>query len=123
MWSVVLSFAMVMAAALVRVQMWTPKGLMLAFGNREELPLASSMAGRADRAANNMLVSLLWFAALLLAAHAAGKAGTRLDQAAQLFFWARLAYFPLYWAGIQFARTASWAVAIVAIGMVASTLI
>ena len=33
----------------------------------------------------------------------------RLLQGAQWFFWGRLVYAPLYWAGIPYVRTAAWA--------------
>ena len=122
LWSVILAFAMDLAASAVRVNIWTPKGLMLAFGNRESLPSASPLAGRADRAARNMMVSLLLFACVVLAAHLSGKTGGRVELGAALFFWARLAYAPLYWLGIVYLRTAAWFAAIIGIGIVASTL-
>ncbi len=123
LYSVALALAMELVGSALRVRIWTPKGLMLALGNRDDLPPASALAGRADRASRNMLVSLLLFAAVLLAAHAAGKTGERIDNAAALFFWSRLAYAPLYWLGITYLRTAAWAAGIVGIAMVALTLL
>jgi len=121
--SVVLAWLMLIAASLYRARAWTPTGLKLAFGNRDDLPPPSPMAGRADRAARNMLESLILFSALLLAAHAAGQAGARVLLGAQLFFWGRLAYAPLYWAGIPYLRTAAWGVAVAGMVLVGSVLV
>ena len=120
--SVILALLMELAASAIRVQIWTPAGLKLALGNRDNLAPPSPMAARADRASKNMLVSLLLFSAVLPAAHAAGKTGDRITLGAELFFWARLAYAALYWLGIAYLRTAAWTVAIIGIGVVASTM-
>ena len=58
-------------------------------------PRGQRPAGRADRAAKNMLENFLLFSALVLAAHAGGRAGARVDLGARIFFFARLAYFPI----------------------------
>jgi uncharacterized MAPEG superfamily protein len=122
--SVILTWVMLLAASMLRARPWAPGGLGLAFGNRDSLPEPIPMAGRADRAAKNMLENLLLFAVLLLAAHAAGKgAEPRLAAAAQLFFWSRLVYAPLYWFGIAYVRTLAWAGGIVAMAMVLALLL
>lgn len=122
-YSVALALLMVLASSLLRARAWTPAGLALALGNRDNLPPATALHGRADRASKNMLESLLFFTALLLAAHAAGKADGRVLLGAQLFFWARLVYAPLYWAGIPYLRTLAWGAALLGMGMVASVLV
>jgi len=43
---------------------------------------------------------------------------SRLELGAALFFWSRLAYFPVYLAGIPYVRTALWAVAVVGMAMI-----
>ena len=122
-WSVVLTWGMLLAASLYRAAAWTPGGLKLALGNRENMPPPSAMAGRADRAARNMMEALLLFAPLLLAAHLAGKADARVLLGAQLFFWGRLAYAPIYWAGIPYLRTVAWVVALWGTVLVGSVLL
>jgi len=122
--SAILAWVMLLVASLWRARAWTPAGMTLAFGNRDNLPEPSPAVARADRAAKNMLESLLLFAVLLLAAHAAGKgAEPRLAQAAQLFFWSRLAYAPLYWLGITYLRTLAWVGGIVGMAMIVSVLL
>jgi uncharacterized MAPEG superfamily protein len=116
--SAVLTWVMLMLSAFLRTRWWTWRGLILAMGNRGEMPEPSAVAGRSDRAAKNMLENFVLFAALLLGARAANVAPQRLELAAELFFWSRLAYFPVYLAGIPYLRTALWAVGVVALGMI-----
>ncbi|NRF66154.1 MAPEG family protein [Aquincola sp. S2] len=122
--SVALCWLMLIAASMVRSEGWTPRGLLKAFGNRDDLGEASALAGRMDRAAKNMLENLLLFGLLVLAAQAAGKgADPRVATGAMLFFWARLAYAPLYWAGVKFLRTAVWAIGVIGMLMIGVALV
>ena len=82
-------------------------------GNRENLPAFGGWAGRAQRAHRNMLESLTVFAALVLVAQVAGRSDAATAQGAQLFFWSRLAYAPVYVIGIPWLRTGLWAVSFV----------
>ena len=114
-WSVVLMFAQVLLAvsgATLQV------GLVKLAGNREDVPVLTGWAGRAQRAHRNMIENLLLFAALVIVAHLAGKTGGMVLLGAQLFFWARLAYALIYVAGIPWLRTASWAVSVVGMIMI-----
>jgi uncharacterized MAPEG superfamily protein len=111
-WSGILTLLMVVVQLTLATKAWTPPGLMDAFGNRENLPTPSGMAGRADRAARNMIQGMVMFVALVLAAHIAGKA-SQAALGATVFFWARLVYWPLYLGGIVYLRTLAWIVSIV----------
>ena len=114
-WSVVLMFAQVLLAlsgATLQV------GLVKLAGNREDVPVLTGWAGRAQRAHRNMIENLVLFAALVIVAHLAGKTGGMVLLGAQLFFWARLAYALIYVAGIPWLRTASWAVSVVGMIMI-----
>jgi uncharacterized MAPEG superfamily protein len=111
-YSAVLTWLMLLAASLIRVKGWTPKGFLLAAGNRDSLPEASPIAARADRAAKNMLENLVLFAVVVLVARLGGVAPEKIAPGAAIFFWARVAYFFIYLAGIPFLRTAVWAVSI-----------
>lgn len=112
-----LTWLTVLAASLVRAKAWTPKGLMLAFGNRDNLPEATPLAARLQRAAANSLENLVFFAALALVAQAAGTTNERVLLGAQIFLWARVVYLPVYTAGIPFVRTGVWTVSIVGLAM------
>ena len=117
-YSAALAWFMLITAAFFRTRWWTLRGLGLAFGNRDDLPDASPLAGRADRAARNMLENLLLLAVLVLAARLAGAAPERIARGARVFFWARVLYFPVYLAGIKYLRTALWAVGVVGLAMI-----
>ena len=97
LWAVALAFAqMLVAVGGASVQV----GLPTLVGNREGLLPCTGWPGRAARAHHNMLESLVLFAALILVAVAAEKTSPTTAFAAQLFFWARLAYAVIYVAGI-----------------------
>lgn len=111
------TWAAVLGASMIRVKGWTFGGTMLAVGNRENLPAASAFAGRAERAAQNTLENFVLFAAIALVAHAAGATNPKVALGAQVFFWARVVYLPVYYAGIAYLRTAVWVVSIIGLAM------
>ncbi len=110
--SSVLTLAMLLFASNLRVRGWTPEGMKLALGNRENLPEPSPVAARAERAARNMLEAMVMFTAVVLAAHAGGVHNERVDLGAMLFFGARVVYWPVLVAGIVGLRTAVWGVGV-----------
>jgi uncharacterized MAPEG superfamily protein len=115
MWAVALTFAqMLLAVSGAALQV----GLPTLVGNRANLPPFTGWVGRAQRAHHNMLESLALFAALVLVAVVAGKTNDSTVFAAQLFFWARLAYAAVYVAGIPWLRTAVWLVSVWALGII-----
>lgn len=116
-YSALLTWVMLMVASALHTKTWTLTGIKLGFGNRDDLPERTPLAGRADRAAKNMLENLVLFAALLFAARAAGGDRARIELGAQLFFWARLVYFPLYLAGVRYLRTLVWTVGAVGLAL------
>jgi len=98
-------------------------GLPTLADNRENMPDILGWAGRAARAHRNMLESLVLFAALVLTAHAAGISNAMTVLGAQLFVWGRVAYAVLYVAGVPWARTAAWAVAVLGMLMILTQLL
>ena len=84
-------------------------------GNRETALEGKAWVGRAQRAYRNMLEGLLPFAAVVLAAAAAGISNPATVLGAQLFFWARVAYAAVYVAGIPWLRTVVWTVGLAGI--------
>ena len=89
------------------------RGLKWNAGNRDGAgqPLTGA-AARAARANANFLETFPFFAAAVLAVVAAGAHTPHTAIAAQLYFWARLLYLPVYIAGIPYVRTAVWAVSV-----------
>ena len=93
--------------------------LQIMFGNREALPDVPPMAHRADRAAKNMIENMVLFVAVTVVALHAGH-HHRVVLGARLFFWARVAYFPVYVFGITYLRTALWTTSVVGMGLMLS---
>ena len=115
-YSTVLTWVSIMAAAFLRNREWTPEGIKVGLSNRDNLPEPTPLGGRAVRAATNTLENFVLFLALALTAHAAGLR----DEAtlgAQIFFWARVVYLPVYWAGITYVRSLVWGVGIAGLAM------
>src|SRR6266550_4744310 len=109
-WSAALALLQMLVALLAAI---AQVGLLPLVGNRENLPAFEGWAGRAQRAHRNMLESLIIFAALVLVAQIAGKTNVATALGAQLFFWGRLAYAPVYVIGIPWLRTGLWGVSFV----------
>lgn len=122
-YAVALTFAMVFGASLIRVRPWSFGGMKVALGNRDAVPAAGELAGRAERAARNMVENLPLFIGLVAVAHLGGRHGDRVDLGAQLFFWARVAYWPIYLAGIPVVRTLVWYVSILGLAIIFSALL
>lgn len=122
-YTVVLTWVMIMFAATAKARLWTLPGFMYGAGNRDTPNDSSAMAQRADRAAKNMLENLLLFATLMLTARAAGVASTTLVLPAQIFFFARLAYWPIYVVGLPYVRTLAWAAGVAGMGMIVMALL
>lgn len=105
-WSVVLGIAYVLIAAAFST--WQ-RGLPWNAGNRDGEPKPlNKYAARADRANRNFLETFAFFAAATLAVVAMHKTGTQTTIGAQIYFWARVAYLPVYVIGIPYLRTAIW---------------
>ena len=92
------------------------RGYRWAAGPRDEgaEPLRG-VAGRLDRALRNFAETFPLFAAVVLAAHVSDTHGALTEWGARLYFWARVAYLPLYAAGVPLIRSLVWNVATVGI--------
>jgi uncharacterized MAPEG superfamily protein len=112
-----------LVASLLRAKGWTPTGMQIALGNRDNLPEPTALAGRAERTARNTLDNFVLFAAIAMVAHISGRAGARVDQGAEIFFWGRIVFIPVYYAGIVYLRTAVWLVSIIGLAMMIAAII
>jgi uncharacterized MAPEG superfamily protein len=116
--SALLALLMLGTASALRCRVYEPGGIARATGNRDNLPEPTPLAGRAQRAAMNMVENLVLFTTLVAALHFSGKAGSTLALAgANLFFWARVAYWPIYLAGAGL-RSVVWTASILGLGMI-----
>ena len=92
-------------------------------GNRDKLPQMSVVAGRLDRAKNNMLEVLPMFLALALLALVKGHDTNEVTRAALVFLISRVVYVPAYVSGIPLLRSLVWLLGIVSLATMALPLI
>jgi uncharacterized MAPEG superfamily protein len=111
-YSAILTWLMVVVASALKAS-WS---LPVMFGNRADVPAPTPLAARADRAARNMPENLLLFVAVVLAT-AGAREHDRIVLGARSFFWARVADWPVYLAGITYVRTALWFAGVVGMGI------
>jgi uncharacterized MAPEG superfamily protein len=96
-------------------------GLPYAVGPRDApTPPIKIITSRFLRAFHNFRETFVYFAVAVLLVTLSNKTSATTALGAQLYFWARLAYVPVYAAGISFARTAIWTVSVVGLVMVLS---
>lgn len=112
----------VVVGAAIRNQEWTREGRDIGLGNRDNLNEATPMGGRAERAAKNSIEAAVFFVPLALIAHAAGL-DAEVMLGAQIAFWARIAYVPIYIAGIKYLRSLVWIVGVVGYGMMVAAML
>lgn len=111
--SLVLGFVYLVAAAVTSVGQ---RGMNWAAGPRDgDPPPVNAMGGRLDRAWKNYLETLPLFVGAVMIETLAGHGSALAPLGAQLFFWGRVAYLPLYASGVPYLRTAAWTVAITGI--------
>jgi len=109
-WSIALGLAHVLVGAGL---MTRQRGLKWNASARdgEARPL-TGVAARMDRALRNFLETFPFFAAAVLAVVLTDQTGSDTALGAQLYFWARLAYLPIYAAGVPYLRSLVWVVSL-----------
>ena len=105
------------AASLQRGYRWS------ASPRDEKMPPLRGVAGRLDRALRNFTETFPLFAAVVLAAHASETHNALTEWGARLYFWARVAYVPLYAAGVPLIRSLVWNVATIGIVLLVAALL
>ena len=114
-WSVVLGIVHVIATGQFGVAQF---GLKYGMGPRDEQKQLTGIGARVQRAFANYMQTFPFFAAAVLIAEAAGRHTPMTVLGAQLYFWARLIYVPLYAFGVPVARTLAFLVATVGIVLI-----
>ena len=119
-WAIVLGLVqLLLADALVSRQ----RGLAWNTGPRDSSPPLTGVAGRSERAYRNFLETFPFFAAAVLAVTVAGRADENSALGVQLYFWARVAYVPLYLGAIRYVRSLAWVVSMAGLALVLSPLL
>lgn len=114
-WAVVLGLVHVLATG----QFTTLQhGLAYGLSPRDEPRPLTGVGARVERAFNNYMQTFPFFAAAVLVAHVAGRHSGLTIWGAYLYFWGRVAFVPLYAAGIPVARTLAYVVSVVGIVLI-----
>ena len=107
LWVVILFLVQLLAQVVAEMM---EHGIGYLLSARDEWKNPTGIASRIERAYYNLLETMPAFAALILIAIFTGKANTMTALGSQLYFWGRLAYFPVYITGIPVVRTLVWGV-------------
>ena len=119
-WAVVLGLVqLVLQATLGTMQRGLAWNASARDGESEPL---TGVAARTDRALRNFLETFGFFAAAVLLVVFTQKTSAHTTLGAELYLWARVAYVPVYAAGIPYLRTLVWAVSLAGLLMVVSAL-
>ncbi|HTC26788.1 MAPEG family protein [Dyella sp.] len=98
-------------------------GLSWMASPRDGTPIVlTGMAGRLERANANFLATFVFFATLVLAGYLLQRHTSTTALGAQIYFWARVIYLPIYALGIPYLRTLIWTASIVGIVMLLTPL-
>ncbi len=106
--AILLVLILVQAASTVLVN-----GLSYGLGPRDQPAREDAFAGRAKRTVNNHIEGLVLFGFAILIVEASGLNSGLTTLGAALYFWARLAYAPIYLLGVPVIRTIVWSVGLV----------
>ena len=116
-WTLVLAFIQILLFDVARTRQY---GLAWNTGPRDgDMPPLAPQAARLQRAQANLFETLPLFIGFVLIAHAAGIHSSMTVLGAQLYFWARVAYVPLYAFGIKQLRSLVWLVSLAGLVMIA----
>jgi uncharacterized MAPEG superfamily protein len=109
-WAILLGLLHVLVAVGLATQQ---RGLKWNAGNRDgELKPLTGAAARAHRASQNFLETFVFFAAAVLAVVLAKQNTPHTALGAEIYFWARLIYLPVYIIGVPYLRTLVWIVSL-----------
>jgi uncharacterized MAPEG superfamily protein len=105
-WTLVLAFVQILLFDFARTAQY---GLKWNTGPRDEtMPPLSPLAGRLKSAQYNLFETLPLFIGAVLVAHLAGRDNAITAMGAQIYFWGRVVYVPLYAFGVRMLRSIVW---------------
>ena len=115
-WSVVLGLVQLVIATSLATK---DQGLAYNISARDvPPPPVTALTARFQRAFGNFRETFVYFAVAVLVVTALAKNSPASALGAQIYFWSRLAYVPVYAAGVAGLRTALWTLSIVGLVMV-----
>jgi uncharacterized MAPEG superfamily protein len=120
-WSILLGLLHLMLGAALGK---TRRGMAWNMSSRDDPPPARTLHGeRAQRAFHNFMETFPFFAAALVCAIATNRDGYLPELGAQLYFWARVAYLPIYIFAVPVIRSLVWFVSIAGIVLLVASII
>jgi uncharacterized MAPEG superfamily protein len=108
-WAVVLGLAQLVLATALALK---DQGLAYNMSPRDTAAPVKTVSARMQRAFHNFKETFVFFAVAVLVVTLTGKNNAASALGAQLYFWARIVYVPVYAAGIPVLRTGVWAVSV-----------
>jgi uncharacterized MAPEG superfamily protein len=114
-WSIALGIVHVFATGQVAV---AQHGLAYNMGPRDDQRPMTGRGARLIRAYANFMQTFPFFAAAVVMAHVAGRHSWLTVAGAEVYFWARVAYVPLYVLGVPGVRSLAFLVATAGIVMI-----
>jgi len=92
-------------------------------GARDQTPEPKHpLTGRLERAQRNLYETLPLFIGAVLIAHVTGQESALTLWGVALYFWARVAYIPLYALGVPYIRSLVWLVSFAGLAMILTAL-
>jgi uncharacterized MAPEG superfamily protein len=120
-WTLVLAFVQILLFDFARTAQY---GLKWNTGPRDEqMPPLSARAERLQRAQNNLFETLPLFIAAVLIANAANIHNEWTVLGAQIYFWGRVVYVPLYAFGVRQIRSLVWLISLAGLIMLAAQIL
>lgn len=92
-------------------------GVLYSATARDNEPEPNALTERGRKALRNFLETYAAFIALALATELSGRSDGLTQWGAHIWFWARLAYLPLYVFGVVYIRSLVWSVAGIGLGL------
>lgn len=93
------------------------KGIEFANGSRDNEKPGNVWTVRSEKALRNLLETYAVFVVLAVVTELSGRSDALTQWGAQLWFWSRWVYLPLYIFGVQYIRSLVWLVSAVGLAM------
>jgi uncharacterized MAPEG superfamily protein len=120
-WTLVLAVVQIFLPAIARTRQY---GTAWNAGARDEsMPPVGKFTGRLERAQRNLFETLPLFIGAVLIADQAGRDGPVTVLGAQLYFWGRLVYLPLYAFGVPYVRSLVWIASLVGLLLIVAAIL
>ena len=110
LWSVVIGLLQCLATGFA---VTLTRGVTFGGSARDDQKPIEGIGGRVIRAFNNFRETFPFFAALVLAGVVLHRHSSLTVIGANLYFWARIVYWPLYVAGVPMVRSLVWLISLV----------